>query len=81
MKSHNANSIRRLDLENFFVDRLDIMAGVEFSKWDYVSMSPFCRGRLVALLEEYHFQEKNEKFIQLSILDLSTCHSLERSFR
>ena len=63
------------------MDRLDIMARVRFSEFDHFSMSPFCGGRLVAFLEEYHFPEKDEKLIQLSILDLSKCHDLKRAFR
>ena len=49
--------------------------------WDHVSMTTFCGGRLVVLLEEYHSFEKDEKFVQLGILDLSTSMDLKRAYR
>lgn len=78
-EGHPGRELFRLDLETFTVDRVEIMA--RFSESDHVSMSPFCGGRLVAFLEEYHFHEKNEKFIQLSILDMSKCFDLGKAFR
>ena len=48
----------RLDLETFRIDKTPIMikfSGLgHISDWDHVSMTPFCGGRLVALMEEYY---------------------------
>ena len=49
--------------------------------WDHVSMTTFCGGRLVVLLEEYHSFEKDEKFVQFGILDLCSSMDLKRAYR
>ena len=75
----------RLDLETFRIDKTPIMirfSGVgHISDWDHVSMTSFCRGRLVAMMEEYYFFERKEYSLQLSILDLSTSMDIERAYR
>ena len=74
-----------MDLENFRVDKTPIMIRSDEmglnNRCDHVSMTPFCGGRLVVLMEEYHLFEGDEKFIQLGILDLSTSMDLKHAYR
>ena len=75
----------RLDLETFRIDKTPIMirfSGVgHISDWDHVSMTPFCGGRLVALMEEYYLYQREEYFLQLGILDLSTSMDIKQAYR